>query len=413
MSVIVTKQRYNWMGYNGTETEEIDTSLLRNDGTQADNYNYDHRQQVIAELKERLYQIKRDLELLPEEELRAEEELRQRRRAERKRRAEEARRRRAEEEAARAEEEERQRIEQEERLRQQEEEEQRRREQEAEAQRNAQRWRQLHDDSDADSDIDEEEKNEILSKMRRTQAEIDHATAGFAMGTRMLLAVNGQGYVSYIDGSLHASIDQLEAHNQKARAAAEAITAGSSVRVPPAAEYSLDDVRASAEKYQLLRKKLDAYRALQDPTYSARIRASEKGRNGQPSTAITHEDGDEATIKTHMGDAKRHSEELRKAYNAKAAASGAAIAGVMCSRSNVVLDPVPEAPMEEEAVPAAAVEQAAEAAAAEEVAQAAAAEEVAAEVVAAQQSDRVPTPAAGSSKHSSKKSTPKANNDEL
>jgi hypothetical protein len=336
MSVIVTKQRYNWMGYNGTETQEVDTALLRGENAPADNYNYDHRQQVIAELKERLYQIKRDLDLLPEEELRAEEEARQRRREERKRREEEARRRRAEEEAARAEEEERQRIEAEERAeerrRQQEEDERRREEQEAEAQRNAERWRQLHGDSDDDSDV-EEEQNEALSAMPRTQEEIDYAVAGFTKGTRMLLAMNNQGYVSYLDGSVHYAIEKLEVHNEEARAATDAAVAGSSVSVPPAADYSLDEVRVSAAKQQLLRKKLDAYRALQDPTYAARVRASEKDTNGQLSMEVKHEDGDEAAITAQLEEAKQHAEEVRKTYNAKAAASSNAIVAVICARA--------------------------------------------------------------------------------
>ncbi|KPA82884.1 putative mitochondrial hypothetical protein [Leptomonas pyrrhocoris] len=406
MSVIITKQRYNWMGYNGTETEEVDTALLRGDKSTVDNYNYDHRQQVIAELKERLYQIKRDLDLLPEEELRAEEEARQRRRDERKRREEEGRRQRAEEEATRAEEEERQRIEQEERAeeqrRQQEADEVRRREQEAEAQRNADRWRQLHGDSDADSDV-EEEQNEALSAMPRTQEEINSAVAGFSKGTRMLLAANGQGYVSYIDGSVHSSIEKLEAHNEKARGPAETATAGSSVSIPPAAEYSLDDVRAAAAHRQLLRKKLDAYRVLQDPTYAARIRSSEKDARGHPTTAITPEDGDEATIAAKLQEAKQHSEEVRKAYNDRATASANAIATATCPRAGGAAAAAPEAPKAEETAPAAEAEQQAEDKAA---APPAAAEDL-------MKAEELSTPAAAASRHSSKKATPKDEGDEL
>lgn len=410
MSVIITKQRYNWMGYNGTETEEVDVALLRGADAPVDNYNYEHRQQVIAELKERLYQIKRDLDLLPEEELRAEEENRQRRRADRKRREDEARRHRAEEEAARAEEEERQRIEQEERAeerrRQQEEEEERRRDQEAEAQKNAERWRQLHDDSDDDSDV-EEEQNEALSGMPRSQEEIDNAAAGFAKGTRMLLAANGQGYVSYIDGSVHYTVEKLEAHNEANRAAAVVATAGSSVSVPPAEAYSLDDVRANVARHQLLRKKVDAYRALQDPTYAARVRASEKNINGQPSTAVTAEDGDEATLTAQLEEAKQHSEEVRKAYNARATASGNAIAAVMCTRAGATPAAAEAAEEADTAAARAAAEEAPEAPMAAATAPAAMAEEEM-DAGEAPLEEKMPTPAAASSKK-----TPMENEDEL
>lgn len=424
MSVIVTKQRYNWMGYNGTETQEVDTALLRGENAPVDNYNYDHRQQVIAELKERLYQIKRDLDLLPEEELRAEEEARQRRREDRKRREDEARRRRVEEEAARAEEEERQRVEQEERAeerrRQQEAEEQRHREQETEAQKNAERWRQLHDDSDDDSDV-EEEQNEALSNMPRSQAEIDAAVGGFAKGTRMLIASSGQGYVSYLDGSVHTTMAGLEAHNEKNRAAAVVATAGSSVSVPPAEEFALDDVQANAARHQLLRRKVDAYRALQDPTYAARVRASEKNINGQPSIEITPEDGDEAALTAQVQEARQHAEEVRTNYNARAAASGRAIAAVMCSRAGgaapaaeaaeaaeaeaavdrAVAEGAPAAPMAEGTAPAAMIEQPAEEAAAAPPA-------LAEEAMVADEAplaDKLPTPAAAA--------TPMEDEDEL
>ncbi|KAL7708390.1 hypothetical protein N2W54_000765 [Lotmaria passim] len=407
MSVIITKQRYNWMGYNGTETEEVDTALLRGENGTLDNYNYDHRQQIIAELKERLYHIKRDLDLLPEEEMRAEEEARQRRRDERKRREEEARRRRAEEEAARAEEEERQRIEDEERAeerrRQQEEDEQRRRE-EDEARRNAERWRQPRGDSDDDSDV-EEEQNEALSAMPRTQEEIDYAVSGFVKGTRMLLIANDQGYVSYVDGSMHNSIDKLEAYNKEARAAAEAAVAGSSVSVPPAADFALDDVRTSAARQQELRKKLDAYRAQQDPTYSARVRASEKNSSGQPSSAITQDDGDEAAITARLEEAKQHAEEVRKSYNAKATASGNAIAAVMASRAGA-------APVSNKAAGSeAAVNDLADVDHAETAGLSAEETMVADE---APLSEKMPTrTATTASKHSSKKNTPMEDQDEL
>lgn len=396
MTALITTQRYNWMGYNGTETQEVDTALLRSDDAQADNYSYAHRQQVIAELKERLYHIKRDLDLIPEEELRAEEAERQRRREQRKRREEEARAQREAEEAARREEAERQRREREEAAeaarRQQEEDEARRKAEEEEAQRNAARMRQLND-SDEDSD-QEEELNAALSAMPRTQAEIDAAVQGFGKGTRMYLASNGSGYVSYLDGSSHPSTAAVEGYNAGKRAAVVKATAGLNVHIPAAEEYDVAEARAATEARDIARKKLDAYRALQDPTYAARIRSSEKDRNGKPTTALTAEDGDEEALAAQVEQTKQNMESVRQAYNARAAASGSAIAAALCSHP----------PAAEEEVAPAAAEPEAEAAPAEAEEAAVPAASAPAEEDEAEEAQ----PQTGS-----KKNTPKANDDEL
>ncbi|KAK7197341.1 hypothetical protein NESM_000681400 [Novymonas esmeraldas] len=360
MAALITKQRYNWMGYNGTESEEVDTALLRAEDAPADNYSYAHRQQVIAELRERLYHIKRELDLIPEEELRAEEAARERRRAERKRREEEERERREAEEAARAEEADRQRQEREEaaeaaRL-QREAEEARRREQEAEAQRNAERWRQLQD-SDEDSDV-EEEQNMALAAMPRTQQEIDNAVQGFAKGTRILLASNGSGYVSYLDGSVHPSITAVEAYNESHRAGVVHALASTRTPAPAAEAHSLAGVRAASDARDAARKKLDAFRALQDPTYAARIRASEKDARGQPRQRLTAEDGDEATLAANCESTKQHSEATRTAYNALAAESGSAISAALSSHTSTSAAEPPAAPVP---APAAAAEEVSEA----------------------------------------------------
>ncbi|TPP50956.1 hypothetical protein CGC21_19035 [Leishmania donovani] len=275
MTALITKQRYNWMGYDGIESVECDTALLRSDVSSANNYNYMHRQQVIMELKERLYRIKRDLGLIPEEELRAEEEALQRRRMEKKRREAEERMRKEAEEAARAEEMERR-------------------------------------------------------PMLRTQAEINSAIVGFTKGTRMLLASSGNGYVSYLDGSMHFTIAKVEKYNASKRERVMEAVAGTNVAVPTAEEYSLEEVRQAMNACDTARKKLDVLRALQDPTYTARIRSAEKDTYGTPVQQLTEEDGDMSALVANCEDAKRFAESVRKAYNKKAAASGHALACALC-----------------------------------------------------------------------------------
>ncbi|CAJ1022011.1 hypothetical protein, conserved [Leishmania lindenbergi] len=329
MTALITKQRFNWMGYNGTETEEFDTTLLRTDGMQANNNAYAHRQQVVLELKERLYRIKRDLELLPEEELRAEEEARARRITEQKR-LEEERLRREAEEAAWAEEAERQRLEREKAQAEA------RRQREAEEQLEEERRLQLgksEKDSDEDSDEDSEADDghsEALTALPRTPEEMDKAIKGLAKGIRMLLASTGNGYVSYLDGSLHPSISKLEEYNNTKREGVIRAVDGTNVSVPDPAEHSLTEVSAAMEARDMARKKLDAYCAMQDPTYAARIRSVEKNAYGIPKQRLdSDEEEDKSTLTEDRQSTKKFFERMRKEYNVKAAMSGKAIAAVL------------------------------------------------------------------------------------
>lgn len=332
-AALITTHRYNWMGHYGTETEEIDTAHLRGAGHTADNYDYEHRQQVIADIKERLHRVKRDLDLISEEEMRAEQEARQRRQAERRRREEEERQRQEEEAARRAEEEERRRIEKEQREQEEAarraEEEERRRQAEKVEQERASRWRQIND-SDADSD-DEEEINALLSGMRRTQKEIDNAVRGFTAGSRALIVSNDGGYVSYLDGSVHLTKAKLQQHNEAHRPGVEKAMEAANMPVPSAEEYALDEVSAAEAERDVARKKLDAYRVNQDPAYAVRIRSSEKDAAGKPTTELTAEDGDEAALTEKVVSTKQKAAEIRKAYNDRAGKSGRTIASVVCS----------------------------------------------------------------------------------
>ncbi|CAG9572821.1 conserved hypothetical protein [Leishmania major strain Friedlin] len=326
MTALITKQRYNWMGYDGVESAVCDTALLRSDGGPANNYNYMHRQQVIMEVKERLYRIKRDLGLIPEEELRAEERAIQRRRMEKKRREEEERIRKEAEEAARAEEMERRHLELEEA-------EERASAEEVATQASAEHKHYMNDsdeDSDEENGIDDEQSASLVA-MLRTQEEIDSAIAGFTKGTRMLLASSGNGYVSYLDGSVHFTIAKVESHNASNREKVMQALAGTNVAMPTAEEYSLEEVRQAMHDRDTARKKLDALRALQDPTYTARIRSAEKDTYGTPVQQLMEEDGDMSALVANCEDAKRFAESVRKAYNSRAAASAHALACALCT----------------------------------------------------------------------------------
>ncbi|KAG5507080.1 hypothetical protein JKF63_05826 [Porcisia hertigi] len=311
MTALITLQRFNWMGYNGTESEEIDTQHLRNSDKPSDNYSYAHRMQAILEMKERLYLIKRDLDLIPEEQLRAEEAERERKRAERKRREEEERLRKEAEEAARSEEAERKRQE------------------EAEAQLEAERRRRM-----GNSEEEEERLNAILASIPRTQTEINAAAEGFTKGTRMLLFSTDNGYVSYLDGSVHLSAPQTEEYNTSIRERVIKALDGTNVLVPAAEEYSLAEVHAANNARDEARKKLDAFRVTQDPTYSSRIRSTEKDAAGNPMQQLAPGESDEPTLVSNYESTKKRAESVRKAYNAKAASTGNSIASALCSHSN-------------------------------------------------------------------------------
>ncbi|KAG5481240.1 hypothetical protein CUR178_06473 [Leishmania enriettii] len=324
MTALITTQRYNWMGYNGTETEEVDTALMRAADMPLNNYNYLHRQRVIMELKERLLQIKRELDLAPPEDRHSEEEARRRRQEEK--RLEEERMRREAEEAERAEAE-RQRLELEAADKEA------RRQQEA-MEREAMERKRMHgidlnsDDSDAS-----DEYSAVLEARAWTQKEIDEAIEGFAKGTRSLLSFTGNGYVSYLDGSTHPTTDKLDAYNVSKLEDLTTAMAGTHFNMPAAEEHSLEEVCAARDERDVARKKLEALRALEDRTYSVRIRSAEKDANGQPKQQLTPDDSDLSALTVKFEAAKQLFETLRKACNEKASASGNAIAAALCMRA--------------------------------------------------------------------------------
>ncbi|KAG5480592.1 hypothetical protein LSCM1_06296 [Leishmania martiniquensis] len=320
MTALITKQRYNWMGYDGTETEEVDTALLRAADVPGNNYSYLHRQRVILLLRESLLKIKRDLGLAPEDH--SEQEARQRR-LEQKRREEEERMRR---EAALADAE-RQRLEQEAA------EEEARRQREAMERKEELRARTPSIDINSeDSDLSDEYSAVLLCRTC-TQQEMDMAIEGFVKGTRSLLACTGNGYASYLDGSLHPTTSKLIEHNASKLDDVVSAMAGTYFEMPVAEEHSLEEVCAARDECDMARKKLEALRALDDRTYSVRIRTTEKNANGQPKQQLEPEDDNMTILETNFESAKQRSENVRKSYNKKASASGNAIAAALCMRA--------------------------------------------------------------------------------
>ncbi|KEG05291.1 hypothetical protein DQ04_23961000, partial [Trypanosoma grayi] len=66
---VVQTHRFNWMGYEGTESETLNIALLRpSDMGHLRNNDCKQRQQIVADIRLRLKLIKRDLGLLPPEE---------------------------------------------------------------------------------------------------------------------------------------------------------------------------------------------------------------------------------------------------------------------------------------------------------------------------------------------------------
>lgn len=321
MAALVGTQRYNWMGYHGTETEELNTALLRGgEGSSGDNFDYEHRQQVMSDIKERLHLIKRDLELIPEEELKAEEEERERRREARREREAEAKRQAEAERKAREEEEARAKVEQEKRAQEaalrQAEEEKRREEEERIAQANAARWRRLHD-TDDDTD-DDEEKNNILTNIPRSQEEIDSAVSTFGTAARTLLIEKDMGYVSYLDGTYHVTLSALQKHNKHHREGVVRALEGTNVELPDEEDFDTEDLATAQEHRTETRMKLDAIRCSDDPTYAARLRAGEKDEDDRPTVPMSEEDGDADQLQSRLDDAKQRINVLRRQYNDRA-----------------------------------------------------------------------------------------------
>ncbi|CCW64707.1 unnamed protein product [Phytomonas sp. EM1] len=310
MTALIAGQRYNWMGYNGTESKEVDGIFIRG-GNDAGIADYWRRRSIIDDIKRRLHLIKGDLDLIPEEELRAEREAARRRRAARE----------AEEPARQAQDEECEDMDYD--AYQAEEDARRSSESQFE-----ERTREIMQRT---AGISEAECNGLLENMPRTKAEVQQAVSSFSARTRAFLVRQGAYYVSYLDGSWHTSLEKLEQHNFKFQSLTERALEGTGVGLPLAEDYSTAELRDAAERLEVAQQKLQAYLCQVDRTHVMRLRKADKDERGNPIVLITEEDGDEEALRRKVDDALADMVSLREAYNKRSAACGKKLATLTIS----------------------------------------------------------------------------------
>ncbi|ORC92396.1 uncharacterized protein TM35_000031490 [Trypanosoma theileri] len=296
---VVQTHCFNWMGYEGTESETLNLALLRHGNSGNLRYaDYCQRQEVLADIRLRLKLIKRDLGLLPPE---AEETP-----------VDDAIAELSEDESlsleapisARPKEEEKKVVEDKE-----------------PSTLLAVRQRALQSTGTGrGSDSDEDE--EIVYVYPAPPSADDTATAAKAAGAalRSVLFEAGATYVSYIDGAEFTSTTALAEHNEAKRAEL------TDVELPEPGAFDLAPLEAALEERTQLRLKLDAVRAARDPEYAAAvIPASERDNSGNPITNVDVSEADEAQLSQKLTKAVRYLAALRELYNNRASKSANAV----------------------------------------------------------------------------------------
>lgn len=286
--ILLGLQRFNWMSYNGTDSEELNVMYLRALKNLPGFADYQTRQATIEEIRQRLLAIKSDLGILSEEELRAEEEARQRRRqerAERRRLEQEEAERRAREAEDRAAEEEKRRL---------------------AAEDYARRWAALQEQGHLTEEA-EARRCALLEGLERSQSEIDSAVVGVTFGARSLLLSTNSGYVSYLDGSMHTSVSRLNAYNVGHLESTRFALRHTTVSLPPASQFNTITLENTIAAREQARKNLDACRATRGPN------------------------GDEASLLAAVVTTKAKAEAARVEYNKSASACAHHLQKVACS----------------------------------------------------------------------------------
>lgn len=299
------------MGYNGTES--ADELMLRYAGKQSGMMNHEERLNILQEIEDRLYIIKLEMGLLPPEELR------------------EIARRRAETDS-----EERER---EERLRQ----------------------GHLQKLADERAEIEREEAEErlrIINEMLQglglsfprsrealqtgiQLADKSRAPKIVAEAIRSFIHSKGASFVSYLDGSSHLSIDELDFHNatERDRVAREA----SGVAVLPSPQtFDTASLKAAEMEKDRYRVEYDASRVRMNASHMQRLRIREQSLVDQ--NAI---DAGEAEQQRRLDDALDRFNAARDDYNRQAAAAAERVVSAAVTRSRM-----PKAQQKSASVPA-------------------------------------------------------------
>ncbi|KAH9589135.1 hypothetical protein LSM04_002692 [Trypanosoma melophagium] len=296
---VVQTHRFNWMGYEGTESEALNLALLRHGNSGNLRYtDYCQRQEVLGDIRLRLKLIKRDLGLLPPE---AEETP-----------VEDAVGELDDHDDALSlgappsegpKEVERDDV-------------------DDEPAALAAIRRRVRQTGGRQHGSDSDEDDEIVYVYPAPPAENETAAAmkGVGGALRTMLCEAGANFVSYIDGAEFPSTAALTAHNDAKRAEL------SDVELPEPSEFNITPLETAVEERNQLRMKLDAVRAARDPEYSAAvIPVSERDNSGNPITNVGAHEADEAQLSQKLTKAKRRLAALQAAYNKRALTSAQSV----------------------------------------------------------------------------------------
>lgn len=282
MSLSLMTTRYNWMGYNGTESAE--DLMLRWAGSQKGLLNQKERYEVLQELEDRLFIIKIEMGLLPPEELR------------------DIARRRAE--AAREEAERLRRL-------------QLLHEQELAAQRKA------LEDEEAEARM--KLIQELMGTMGLSAAyERECLRAGIELidkkfvaktlttAVKSYLLSQDVSFVSYLDGTSHLSLEELKSYNtsRRDRVAKEV---GKLAAVPSQQSFDTSSLQLAQASMNRFRVAYDAVRAREDESFSQRLRSKERS-----ALAANESDENETELLRRLNETQQQFEAARAEYNRNA-----------------------------------------------------------------------------------------------
>lgn len=285
MSLSLATTRYNWMGYNGTESAE--ELMLRWAGSQKGLLNQKERYELLQELEDRLFIIKIEMGLLPPEELR------------------DIARRRAE--AAREEAERLRRLQE---LREQERAAQRKALEDEEAEARL----KLIQESLASMGLSAAYERECLRKGIEL-ADKQFAAKALSTAVKSYLLSQDVCFVSYLDGTSHLSLEELKNYNSvhRDRVAREV---GKLAAVPAPQSFDTASLLLAQASMNRLRVSYDAIRAREDETFALRLRSNERARLGENGTAEN-----ESEVLRRLNEAQKQYETARAEYNRNATAA--------------------------------------------------------------------------------------------
>lgn len=302
MTLSLEAVRYNWMGYNGTESAEV--MMSRWAGESGGMMDFKERFGTLQEIEDRLYIIKLEMGLLPPEELR--DIVRQRAQAAR---------------------EEQERLKQ---LRQ-----------EHENKLAAER-RELEDE-------EARERLQILKEMENAlgisglqeeafRVGLEEARSQFnpmvlARALKSFLSSKDATFVSYLDGTSHVSIEELNGYNSSIRDRVAREVNGI-VALPPSQSFDIKTLQIAETAVNHSRMRYDAARACADSFLLQRLREAERANVEANNTGESIQE-----LKRQLDNAVDQFHTLKEEYNGQARATAERL---ICAR--VARSKIPETP---------------------------------------------------------------------